>query len=431
MQTLLINHFENKFKQKILNFKKEIQSVQLDIFGLNDFEKKDNDINTIIEKISIGDIKTVKYTNEFWTSKQRQANSIHEISYRACFKAQLPRFFIKELTNELDYVYDPFLGRGTTIIEAALLNRQIVGNDINPLSKILSESRLLIPNLVELKKHLDKIPIDYTKKADIDLSMFYHSKTESEIVSIKNFILNKKKNNFDKWIMTVATNRLTGHSNGFFSVYTMPPNQAVTANRQIKINEKREQIPEYRDVKKLIMNKSKSLIKDISVKQKKQLEKIHSSAIFLNNDARETKNIPDNFIQLTVTSPPFLDVIQYAKDNWLRCWFNGIDAEEIGKKITMSKTVEKWSNVMQNVFNELYRITKVGGFVAFEVGEIKNGKIKLDEYIVPLGVKSGFKLLGIIINEQKFTKTANIWGVKNNNKGTNSNRIVLFKKESK
>lgn len=34
------------------------------------------------------------YINEFWTSKQRQANSLHEISYRACFKPQLPRFFI-------------------------------------------------------------------------------------------------------------------------------------------------------------------------------------------------------------------------------------------------------------------------------------------------------------------------------------------------
>ena len=59
------------------------------------------------------------------------------------------------------------------------------------------------------------------------------------------------QNNFDKWIMTVATNRLTGHSKGFFSVYTMPPNQAVTAKGQIKINEKRKQIPEYRDVKNL------------------------------------------------------------------------------------------------------------------------------------------------------------------------------------
>ncbi len=34
------------------------------------------------------------FTNEFWTSKQRAAHSLHEISYRACFKPQLPRFFI-------------------------------------------------------------------------------------------------------------------------------------------------------------------------------------------------------------------------------------------------------------------------------------------------------------------------------------------------
>lgn len=32
--------------------------------------------------------------NEFWTSAQRQAHSLHEISYRACFKPQLPGFFI-------------------------------------------------------------------------------------------------------------------------------------------------------------------------------------------------------------------------------------------------------------------------------------------------------------------------------------------------
>ncbi len=34
------------------------------------------------------------YSNEFWTSKQRAAHSLHEISYRACFKPQLPKFFL-------------------------------------------------------------------------------------------------------------------------------------------------------------------------------------------------------------------------------------------------------------------------------------------------------------------------------------------------
>lgn len=35
---------------------------------------------------------------------------------------------------------------------------------------------------------------------------------------------------------------------------------------------------------------------------------------------------------------------------------------------------------------------------------------------------------GVLVNAQAFTKTAHIWGVYNNGKGTNSNRIVLFEK---
>ena len=42
--------------------------------------------------------------NEFWTSGQRQAHSIHEVSYRACFKPQLPEFFIERLTRPGDAV---------------------------------------------------------------------------------------------------------------------------------------------------------------------------------------------------------------------------------------------------------------------------------------------------------------------------------------
>jgi len=391
-----------------------------------------NKTKTLTENICINDIEITRYTNEFWTSKQRQANSIHEISYRACFKPQLPRFFVNKLTKEEDYVYDPFLGRGTTIIEAGLLNRKVIGNDINPLSIILSEPRFLVPDLNELKKYLESIPVYKNLKAEIDLSMFYHNDTESEIVSLKNYLLEKSLsdslNDFDKWIRMIATNRLTGHSKGFFSVYTMPPNQAVSSERQIRINEKYNQKPEYRNVKEILLNKTKNLIKDIIPSDKKRLAEIYKTALLINTDARLTNIIPDEFVQLTVTSPPFLDVVHYAQDNWLRCWFNGIDVNEIEKRITMSKTLEQWQTVMQAVFNELFRITKQGGYVAFEVGEVKNGKVNLDEYVLPLGVRAGFDAVAIIINEQVFTKTANIWGINNNKKGTNTNRIVLFKK---
>lgn len=394
--------------------------------------KEVNTSKTSIEKVNIDNIEITRYTNEFWTSKQRQANSIHEISYRACFKPQLPRFFINRLTKEGDFIYDPFLGRGTTIIEAGLLNRKVIGNDINPLSIILSEPRFLIPDYNELKEYLQSIPVYKNLRAEIDLSMFYHKDTEGEIVSLKNYLLEKSYsdslNKLDKWIRMISTNRLTGHSKGFFSVYTMPPNQAVSSERQIRINKKYNQRPDYRNVKEIILSKTKSLIKDITPLEKIRLADVNKTAVFLNTDARLTKIIPDNFVQLTVTSPPFLDVVQYAQDNWLRCWFNGINVNEIEKRITISKTLEHWITIMQDVFYELFRITKKDGYVAFEVGEVKNGKVNLDEHILPLGVRAGFSAIAIIINEQPFTKTANIWGINNNRKGTNTNRIVLFKK---
>jgi hypothetical protein len=257
--------------------------------------------------------------------------------------------------------------------------------------------------------------------------MFFHKETLQEIISLKSYFLQKDSlDPIDKWLRMVTTNRLTGHSKGYFSVYTLPPNQAVSPERQIKINEKYQQEPTYRNTKEIIYKKSLTLLKDLTRTQKKNLE--YSEVRFLNKDARNTSEISDEAVSLVITSPPFLDVVQYAQDNWLRCWFNGIDAKQIEKQITMSKTVEKWSEIMSDVFKELYRITKKDGWVAFEVGEVRNGRINLEDNVVPIGENAGFICNCVMINEQAFTKTANIWGVSNNNKGTNTNRIVVFKK---
>jgi hypothetical protein len=387
-----------------------------------------------VEDVDVGGKSIPMYSGEFWTSKQRQALSLHEVSYRACFKPQLPRFFIENLTNEGDTVYDPFSGRGTTALEAGLLGRKVIANDTNPLSVLLSKPRFFTPSLEELMKRLDGIPMNDGAEADIELSMFYHPKTESEIVSLKEYLQERcakgSEDHVDRWIRMVATNRLTGHSKGFFSVYTLPPNQAVSAASQRKINVKLNQKPEHRDTRVIIWKKSQALLHDVTEAERARLQRAGKAAQFLTVDARQTKAIAANSIQLTVTSPPFLDVVDYVQDNWLRCWFNGLEAEEIAKGITMTRTLESWSAVMLGVFRELHRITKPRGFVAFEVGEVRNKKIHLDQHVAPLGLKVGFECAGIVVNEQKFTKTSNIWGVDNNEKGTNTNRIVLFRKSS-
>jgi len=328
-------------------------------------------------------------------------------------------------------VYDPFSGRGTTVIEAGLAGRNVIANDANPLSRIITEPRLFPPDPEEVIKRLGTIPRE-GPVSEIDLSMFYHPLTEQEIVALKEYLARRRASSrddlIDRWIAMIATNRLTGHSSGFFSVYTLPPNQAVSQRSQERINRKRLQAPEYRDTHRIIATKTKSLLRTVTPSEKKNLVRAGKNARLLTGDARWTPEVPDNTVQLTVTSPPFLDIVQYREDNWLRCWFNGLDGEAAGKGITMSRTLEGWTDVMSDVFRELFRITRPGGFIAFEVGEIRKQTIRLEEHVVPLGVSAGFSGVAIVINQQVFTKTSNIWGVGNMVHGTNTNRIVLFRK---
>ncbi len=368
---------------------------------------------------------------EFWTSRQRQASNLHEISYRACYKPQLPRHFIERLTRPGERVYDPFSGRGTTAIEAALLGRRVAANDVNPLSRMLAEPRLTPPEPAAVTKRLKEIPRNGAPNA-LDLEMFFHAYTEAEIRGLRDWFLGREASGeldaLDTWIRMVATNRLTGHSPGFFSVYTLPPNQAITAEKQRQINAQREQEPTYRDTHALILKKTRQLLSGLEPTQWRNLSMAARDAWFLTADARRTPALPEASVALTVTSPPFLDVVDYTGDNWLRCWFTGLDAETIGRGISTPRTVEAWSDTLRDVFAELHRVTRRGGFVAFEVGEVRRGKLKLDEVVLPLGLQAGFKAHGVLVNTQTFTKTAHIWGVGNNDKGTNSNRIVLFEK---
>ena len=94
------------------------------------------------------------FVNEFWTHAQRAGHALHEISYRACFKPQLPEFFIERLTGQTDVVYDPFMGRGTTPIQAALMGRRPVGNDANPMSIMMTRPRLNTPELADIESRL-------------------------------------------------------------------------------------------------------------------------------------------------------------------------------------------------------------------------------------------------------------------------------------
>ena len=243
------------------------------------------------------------FTNEFWTAKQRASHSLHEVSYRACFKAQLPQFFIERLTAAGDAVHDPFMGRGTTPVQAALMGRKPVGHDINPLSVLLTRPRLAAPTVAQVAQRLAEIDWDAASREPQDLLAFYHPETLAKLGALKAWLLQRaplsmaQPDPVDDWIRMVAINRLSGHSPGFFSGRSMPPNQAVSVKSQLRINEKLGVEPPVRDVSAIILKKTRTL-----------LASGHPApsppATLLVGQAARTHAIPDNSIALTVTSPP-------------------------------------------------------------------------------------------------------------------------------
>jgi hypothetical protein len=360
------------------------------------------------------------FVNAFWTAGQRRGHSIHEISYRACFKSQLPAFFIERLTGPGDRVYDPFSGRGTTAVQAALMGRAPAANDVNPLSAMLCAPRLDPPPVAAIRARLDAMDLSRVVRdlAEADLLAFYHPETLRQITALRAWLLERGDalDPVDAWVRMVAINRLTGHSPGFFSVYTMPPNQAVSAGSQRKINEARGQVPPPRDVKAIILKKTLSLLSD-------GVPSPHPPAVLLTGAADRTPGLADGLVDLIVTSPPFLDVVDYEGDNWLRCWFAGIDPADV--RIDKHRDIAAWEGFVRRGFAEFARVVRPGGFVAFEVGEVRGGSVLLERNVAAAIEGLPFDVLGVMVNQQNFTKTANCWGVGNNRGGTNSNRIVM------
>jgi DNA modification methylase len=67
-----------------------------------------------------------------WSFPEHGSWATHDSKYRGNWSPYVPRNIILRYSKENDVVLDQFVGGGTTLVEAKLLNRSAVGVDINP-----------------------------------------------------------------------------------------------------------------------------------------------------------------------------------------------------------------------------------------------------------------------------------------------------------
>ena len=150
----------------------------------------------------------------------------------------LPYCFIERLTEPGNVVHDPFMGRGTTLIEAALLGRVPCGCDVSPLSLVLTRPRLRPPTLEQIRSRLAEIDFNARRgeRRTILLVFFHPGNSAGNRGAEKTFSEDRGAlDTVDEWIC--AGGAQPAHrtfARGSFRSIPCPPDQAVSVKSQQK-----------------------------------------------------------------------------------------------------------------------------------------------------------------------------------------------------
>ncbi len=245
-------------------------------------------------------------------------------SYPARFIPQIPFTFIKLFTKEGETVLDPFCGCGTTLVEAFLNNRNSIGNDFNPLATLISKVKVTLIEDEEfrylkekLKKMKSRLDLDY-KRIDKrlkslpnrKLSKIFNRAVISKLEAIRETLLEIKEEGGHEDIFDLGRVSLSS------TVWSLVENGGGVDV----------------DVDDLFMKKVHSMEKELK-KMAKIVKKMPDVKI-INGDARRLE-VEINTVDLIVTSPPYVNALDYYRVHmynmlWLGMDFDLFRKHEIG-----------------------------------------------------------------------------------------------------
>ena len=349
-------------------------------------------------------------------------------TYPAKFIPQLASRLIKENSNENDVVIDPFLGSGTTIVEAILNNRIGVGTDINDIAFLVSKVKT-----TPIKK---PILLEILNKIELESHGLYKRNTQRivpENERIDYWFLPKQKeklSNIFAQIVEIKNNDVRD----FFLVAFAQILKSCSIWLQKSIKPTRDKDKKNYDPLTLFLNQSRKMIKKhlefdetLSKEVRQNIDKYRIA------QCGDSRNLPceNDAATLVVTSPPYVTSYEYADLHQLpSLWFgyfselpkfrkkfigssykdrNNIDLKtSIGEEIVLklgetkkSREVRNYFSDMLETFLEMKRVLKEGGRACVVIGntEFKGIKILNAEVFQEQFENIGFKTHNIIHRE--------------------------------
>ncbi len=234
--------------------------------------------------------------------------------------------WIKSLTKPGDLVLDPFCGRGTTVFQALLMNRNAIGCDKNPVAYCITRAKTNAPKYDSLKRRLRKLERNFDenewKASRRRLPKFfryaYRPETLQQILYLRS-CLRWQKVNTDCMLAALILGALHGESNKSKSYLSNQMPRTISTKPVYSVgfwNKNGFKAPK-RDVFDLLRDR---------IEFRYVSEPPIRHALVYNKDIRmlpRFKKKVKREIKCIITSPPYLDVTNFEEDQWLRLWFLG------------------------------------------------------------------------------------------------------------
>lgn len=258
---------------------------------------------------------------------------MHQLSpYIGKLKSSIARDLIWDYSNKGDLIVEPFSGAGTVPLEAILLNRRVFAADISPYSKILTKAKLSPPpSLAAALRQLERVSkkAEYLPEPDLRsvpkwVRSFYHPKTLKEIIKFLS-VCRRTRHDF---LIACLLGILHHQRPGFLS---FPSSHLVPYLRNKKYPPSEyPEMYEYREIYPRMSAKIERAYKRIPARLPDANWTFRLSSI-------ENLTFPPSFDCL-ITSPPYMNALDYGRDNRLRLWFlNPNGSRTVDNPATRSK----------------------------------------------------------------------------------------------
>lgn len=373
-----------------------------------------------------------------WAYK-KEFDPLHSLcSYLGAFPPSLANYFIKYFTDENDLVFDPFSGRGTTILESRLLNRKSFGSDMNPIALALSKAKShqvkkndIIKRINELEKGYDyALFLPEAQAQQDEIHLIFHQRTLAQLCYLKDILL-ESKNKIDEFLVGAILGIMHGGerkdgSSGYLSI-SMPNTFSMSPEYVRRFVQTKELNRVYRNVFLLLKEK----VEKVFAKHKSPLK----SSFVVECDAKKVSKSKalkgyKGKVDLILTSPPYLGIVNYAKQNWIRSWFLDSNPNEASEKLDDNLNINQWVQFSKQTLNELKKMLKPNGVAVFVIGDVaksKNSIIPLArDFALMVKETNLFKNVWIFSDYiQGADKTTRIWS-ETKGKATATDRIVIL-----